>query len=534
VTETTRAIEDHEAAPTRPGRQLPPVLERLVRGTFWIALRTPLQAVFALWTVPLILSTVGEEPYGAYGFAWGFGFIQFLLEFGLSSALSRELSDAWTRGDRAQVDRSFRAGVAFYALMALIQAAALVAIARFGVPGTFAPASRTLVIQLLLLQAVTAPCYGISVLLSSMLQAARRYDVIPRYELVIVVLRFLILAGGLKAGWGLFTVVVLQTIVQIGLGLGPAAWIMVRELGYRPRVAPVRLADYRALLNLSLGMFAIQLSVVLADKLDTTILGYALPDPAPAISVYQTVSKPFLQIRQMGWMLGYLVMPAVASLVASRDHATLDRIKYDGTRTLVALLLPVTLLAAVYARPFLAVWVPIYRDQAWLMQLFLVAALPLILSVLVQVSIGMGKIWPIAIAALAGAIVNLPLSFLLTRWIGVSGVIWGTVLTTLVSNGLVPGLYVFRTIPVDARRFVIETLRPPVLAGLAALAVSLTLSRIWSADPRGPNLAARAGPLVIHLLIGTASYAAAYGLTSIGRHDLRRLKGRLFRPRSAG
>ena len=46
------------ATPTPPTK-LPPVLGRLLSGTFWLALRTPLQAVFALWTIPLILQAIG-------------------------------------------------------------------------------------------------------------------------------------------------------------------------------------------------------------------------------------------------------------------------------------------------------------------------------------------------------------------------------------------------------------------------------------------------------------------------------------------
>ena len=60
---------------------------------------------------------------GAYGFAWGFGFFQFLFEFGMSSALQRQISDAWTRGDRAGVDRAIACGMNFYAAMALVQVA---------------------------------------------------------------------------------------------------------------------------------------------------------------------------------------------------------------------------------------------------------------------------------------------------------------------------------------------------------------------------------------------------------------------------
>ena len=73
------------------------------------------------------------------------------------------------------------------------------------------------------------------------------------------------------------------------------------------------------------------------------------PIPGPSITVYQNVSKPFFQIRQTSWTLAYLVVPAVASLAASRDALGLDKVKYDGTRFLVGLVLPVALLAAIYA-----------------------------------------------------------------------------------------------------------------------------------------------------------------------------------------
>src|SRR4051794_41531969 len=105
-------------------RKLPPVLGRLLSGSFWLALRTPLQAVFALWTIPLVLRAVGRDGSGAYGFAWGFGFFQFLLEFGMSSALQRRVSEAWTQGGRDGVDPARSCGLNFYAGVALVPGAA--------------------------------------------------------------------------------------------------------------------------------------------------------------------------------------------------------------------------------------------------------------------------------------------------------------------------------------------------------------------------------------------------------------------------
>ena len=106
------------------------------------------------------------------------------------------------------------------------------------------------------------------------LQAARRYAFVPQFEILIVILRFAVLVVGLSLHYDFFGVVVAQTVVQVGLGIGPALWVMVRELGHVPHFRGATRADYASLLHISFYMFLIHLSVVLADKVDTTILGF--------------------------------------------------------------------------------------------------------------------------------------------------------------------------------------------------------------------------------------------------------------------
>jgi O-antigen/teichoic acid export membrane protein len=515
---------------------MPPVLNRLMRGTFFLALKTPMQVVFAFVSIPLVQHYIGDGMNGAFVFAWGFGFFQFLLEFGMSSALQREVSESWTRGDRDGVDRCIACGMSFYAAMTLIQIVALFAIAYLVLPtlDKFSAEEYRLIVRLIWLQALTAPFYGLSAVLSSVLQAARRYDFMPRLELVVVFLRFCVLAGGLAAGLDFFWVVVAQTALQIALTVGPALWVMIRDLGYRPHFLGATWSDMRSLLHISGYMFLMQLSVILADKIDTTILGFALPkiDAGPAITIYQNVSKPFLQIRQTGWTLVYLVMPAVASLAAARDEAGIDRIKYDGPRFLTGLLLPVTLLAAIYAGPFLNLWVgERFEPYAPLLRLFLIATLPLLIAVQVQMAIGMGQVKVIAIAAIVGALINLPVSYLLTRQIGVAGVIWGTVLTTLFSNLLVPGLHVIKVLKIDLRAFLTRTLSAP-LAGALALILATTAFRL--ALPANPGTLrgwVRYAPFAANLSVGVISYVLGYVATPTGRADLT-LLGRKLRRRA--
>lgn len=517
-------------APPNSPRQLPPVLGRLVSGTIWTALRTPLQAVIVFWSTRLILHAIGEDQMGAYLFAWGFGFLQFLLEFGISSALQRQISERWTQGDREGVDRAIACGMNFYSAMALIQAAVLLALAYWPyIAQRFHGDSYHLIVKLLILQAIMSPFYGLSVVVTSVLQAARRYDFLPRYEVAIVIVRFLILWGGLSAGLNFFWVVVAQTLAQVVLALAPAIWVMRRELGHVPHFAGARRSDYLALFHISFYMFLIQLSVVLADKVDTTILGFALTDPpGPALAVYGFVSKPFLQIRQVGWMLASMVMPAVASLAAAHDERGLDRLKYDGARMHLGLILPLTLLAWIYAAPFLTLWVggqlagAGYDTAPWLMRLFLFATVPLMVAIHCQMAIGTNRIAVIALASLAGSLVNLPVSYVLTCKIGVAGVIWGTVLTTFFSNFLVPGIYMWRILEIRPQAYFSRTLAAP-LAGAVGLMAAAWACR-WLAPivlrDDSTSLPIRALPLIAHLTVGCLAYLAGYLLVPAGRADL--------------
>ena len=568
--------ESAAMAATSPGqRKLPPVLGRLLSGSFWLALRTPMQAVVALWTIPLIVQAVGDAGSAAYFFAWGFGFFQMLLEFGMSSALQRQVSETWTRGDHKGVNRAIACGMNFYAGLAIFQVSALLLVAYVALPysryapspyyplmmpvwlqAVAAPCYVTstvsyvtlpqlgagspyyhLIVQLLWLQAVTAPCYGISVVVSSVLQAARRYDFIPRLDLLVIALRFAILYVGVSTRINFLTIVIAQTVVQIGLTLVPGLWVMVRELGHVPHFAGARLVDYKALAHVSFYMFLIQLSVVLADKVDTTILGFALVNPEEPTNVYTMVSKPFGLIRQSGWTLAYMVLPAMASLVAARDDRQIERIKYDGTRLHVAALLPVGLLAWVYAAPFLTLWMgdrfghDAGRD-AWLLRLFLVATIPLVLSVPVQMGFGVGKVKVVALAALGGALINLPLSTVLTLKLqGPSGVIWGTVLTTLFSNLLIPGVYLFRALDIRPRTFLSRTLSAPAAGAVVLLATSWLLRWAMPLHPSvvGGMSLTRWLPLMIHVVAGCLAYVAGYIAVPTGRTDLVTILGKMRR-----
>jgi O-antigen/teichoic acid export membrane protein len=153
--------------------------------------------------------------------------------------------------------------------------------------------------------------------------------------------------------------------------------------------------------------------------------------------------------------------------------------------------------------------------------------------VVVQMVIGMGKVEVVALSNLIGSLVNLPLSFYLTRRYGVSGVIWGTVLTTLFSNLLIPGIYVFRVLEIKYLTFFKRTLSAPC-AG--ALALIVACYGFWSLVPPNPSEdatgLARVLPFLANMTVGSIAYGLGYIATPAGRGDVQTIARKVLPGRS--
>ena len=195
--------------------------------------------------------------------------------------------------------------------------------------------------------------------------------------------------------------------------------------------------------------------------------------------------------------------------------------------------MPVGLLAWIYAGPFLSLWIGNrlgYDAATWrtLMRLFLLAAIPLVLSVFVQMSIGLNKIKVIALSALAGSAVNLPISCYLTARLGVSG------------RDLGNGAHDPVLEPCSCREstsfecsrstsaiLLTRTLSAPFAGGIALVVGDLGYANVDAGVlPRNVASGRDRCRSSLHLTVGTLAYIGGYLLTPVGRADAAELEGK--------
>ena len=224
-------------------RTLPPVLGRLLSGTFWLALRVPLQAVFSLWTIRLVLES--DRRRGMRGHTGSPGDLAF---FSSSSSLAparrcrgrspmrgrvaigRRSSGRSPAGStstwqwRSSRLRRFWAWPTGHCRTGRYRGELLPADGE----ASLAPGGDGTMLRYLGGR-VECASSGTAVRLRAAVRAGDHGLAV--HHLVL----------GVKSGVDFFWVVAAQTAVQVGLGLGPALWVMIRELGHWPHFHGARL-----------------------------------------------------------------------------------------------------------------------------------------------------------------------------------------------------------------------------------------------------------------------------------------------------
>jgi O-antigen/teichoic acid export membrane protein len=177
--------------------------------------------------------------------------------------------------------------------------------------------------------------------------------------------------------------------------------------------------------------------------------------------------------------------PAFSTLEAKNDIEAIRRLFLTGCRYALYLSLPIQLALLLFGGSFLQLWL---KDETYRVEgqpvLWILASMigvAMLQSVAARVLYGMGQIRLFARLVILEALLNLGLSILLIRPMGISGVALGTALPNFVMC-LVVLLQVCRMLEVSDRAFFRQALLKPLLAAALLLPAWLYSARFLPPD----------------------------------------------------
>jgi O-antigen/teichoic acid export membrane protein len=474
------------------------------------------QVAVTLCMAPLLLHGLGDRRYGIWSLVESVLAYLMLFDLGVAASVVRYVARFEAIRDKDSLNRVFSTSVCIFLVAGALVLLVCVGCAAagpylLGIPADLQAEGRWMLLLLGLNLAVGLPLGAYPAVLDGLGRypaktAVRTAGLLVRVPLFLLVVNG---EGGLvELGW-----VITGTNLVEHLGMALIAHCYLPGLRFSLGLADR--ATFRTIRGYSVDAFLAMLAGRVSFQTDAIVIG-AFLDPEH-ITFFAVAGKLVDYAKAALRNATMVLVPAVSTLEAKGDLAGIRKVLRDTTRYVIWLILPIQLGLMLLGKPFLTVWLGSARHAELIQPTLAILALPLALalvqSVVGRILYGMGRLRWFARAMMAEALVNLLLSVVLVRPLGIEGVAWGTTLPNIISN-LAVAVYVCRALDVPYCSYLRSVFLVPVLAAVPLAAGWWAAAEFLDLNSWVPLLAVGAAGLAAYL---AAAALAEFGPRTIGR-----------------
>jgi len=447
----------------------------------WLAMAVGMVVPFFL--APFVVRHLGTVAYGVWILAVSTVSYLNLLDLGLRSAIVRFVSKARAEGNSGDATSTINAALWFRLLIAagvglLSLALAAVFPHMFKIPPALGHAARITVMMCALGVAITL----ISGVYGAVLSAVNRFDVLSSISVGQTCARAIGVLVILNSGRGLIALAYWEFTVILAAGL--ATWrtslACCPESGVR--LHQPEMPTLKRIWSYSFVTFMIVIAVQIVFYSDNLVVGAMLS--VGVVTYYSIGGSLALYSGQVSAALGQTFIPLASSLDASGRADDLQRLLIRGTQAALALALPVDVALLLRGKTFIGLWMgPQYSQvSGTVLQILLISQFFTVAnSTAGQIAYGVEKHKSVAKQALCEAALNLGLSIVLAKTIGIYGVAWGTSISMAVLHLIFWPLHVRRMVGTPVHTYLWQGWMKITLSTLPFAVVCWLADRRWHA-----------------------------------------------------
>lgn len=406
----------------------------------------------SLITVPLTLNYLGVERYGVWVTVSSMITMLGLADLGIGNGLLNAIAGASGRDDQAESARVVSSG---FIALALIAAGI---VSFFLVLYPVIPWARVLNLQSAQATAEAGPVVAVLVItfvcgmpLSIVSKVRRAYQ-----------------EGFIDSLWGIAGSIsgLLAVLVAVRMQAGLPAlalsmagapllcvaangvWLFYREYPWlRPRWTNASAGVARGLLSVGGYFFILQVAGAVAYQSDSIVLAQVMGPQY--VAQYAVPMKIFMLVPSILGVAFISLWPAYTEALARGDHSWVWRTFLRSVKIAFVVSLPVSGILVIVAGPLLMAWVgpAIHPGRSLLLAAGTWAVVNAVSVAISMYFNGIGVLRFQAIVSVLMMFANVILSIALTNRLGVSGVLWGSVVAQVVFILLPSTIYLYRHRP---------------------------------------------------------------------------------------
>lgn len=419
---------------------------------------TAVNMVVPFFLTPFVVRHLGSTGYGVWILAVStVGYLN-LLDLGLRSAVVRFVSKAQARGEEGEARKAILAALWFRVFIATAVAAGSILLAA-AVPHFYKiPADMMHAAQITtLLCALGVAVSLVSGVWGAVLAATHRFDLLSYINMAQTLTR----AGGvlliLHRGLGLVPLAAWELTVLLFVGLLTAGAAMLSFAPSRVRLAKPESAVLRSIWSYSFTTFIFVIAVQIITGTDNIVVGAFLS--VSVVTFYAIAGSLTGYAYQVSGALAATFVPMASNLEASGKPEKLRTMLIRGTQATLGLALPISVGLFFRGGTFIRLWMgPQYAHTSehilriLMLSMFFGVADGTAGSIMMAIE----RHKPMARWAVYEAVLNLALSILLVRRIGIYGVAWGTSISMLFTHLAFWPRYVKKILHVPVKTYLLE------------------------------------------------------------------------------
>jgi O-antigen/teichoic acid export membrane protein len=389
--------------------------------------------VAALVIVPVVLHHLGSERYGVFATITAIAGLVGWADLGIGNGLINEVASAEGRDDRAAVSRAVSS--AFFALLSVAVVLALV----FAVVYPFVrwPAVFNVGGHAARGVGAAVAAFVAGVLLAMPLAVVQRTEIGMQEGFVASAWQTLGSLVGLAGVIAVVAVGAALPYIVLAVSLAPAIALAGnglqlfygRQVWLRPSLRGVDRETVGRLLRTGSLFFVLQIALAVSYEADAIVLTQILGPSA--VTTFSVTMRVFLVIPALSGFVLTPLWPAYAEAISRGDAAWVRQTLRRVLKAALLLSLSGAAVLALVARPVIHLWAGLRPPNLLLVAAAIWVVAMTLGAVLAAFLNGARVIRPQITLAVGLMVTNLGLSIVFTRWIGVSGVIWGSIIAQL-------------------------------------------------------------------------------------------------------
>ncbi|MFA5117981.1 MAG: flippase [Candidatus Omnitrophota bacterium] len=433
-----------------------------------------------LAVLPFIVFRSGAEVYGAYILVMTFTGYVGLMDMGVGGAAIKYIAEFSSKDDTKKVRDIISASFTFFVIVGIISAAMLFSLSFcfefFFKVGSY---NKLIIKQLFWVAAGASLFIWPGRIFEHCLQGYQRYD---RFALNNII--FTLLSGA--AAYFVFSlnlgiVFYLVTTSVLTVLKYTSAYCIVRSSLLKEGIEfPCFKKDvYILIFDFSFYTFLSSLAGVIIFNLDSIIVGTFVS--VAAVTVYNVGFSIQQGLRMLNSLIGGPLFPAYAEMEGRREYEKQKQLFFKGTKYVAFIFVPIVLITIIFAKPFIV---------AWMGESFIMSVLPaqILLSFwlfngILEIGSGIlsakGMVKIIFKLLFLNAVVNLLLSLILVRSLGIIGVALGTSIPMICIYFPLIMRHVFKVFKVTFKEYFDQVIKKNVPVCLFAVGISFLIYALY-------------------------------------------------------